>query len=201
MRIPIVVLSALTLAACAKAPASPAAPAAAAEAVPAETRAKADALAGTLLKELKGALEEEMAKGKPAETVEVCSVTAPAIAGRLSRESGWQVRRIGTRVRNPMLGMPDEWEQRALGELARRAAAGEKLDGMTHAEVVSEPSGKFVRYVRAIPLGAPCVACHGTTIAEPLRDALAAKYPHDRATGYAAGELRGAVSIKAPLAP
>jgi hypothetical protein len=29
-----------------------------------------------------------------------------AIASRLSRESGWQVKRVGTRVRNPLTGSP-----------------------------------------------------------------------------------------------
>ncbi len=173
------------------------------EPVPADVKAKAETVAGTLLTELKAALEAEMAKGKPAEAIEVCSEIAPAIAGRLSRENGWQVRRVGTRVRNPMIGMPDAWDQAALADFQRRAAAGETFDGMTRAEVVTEPSGKYLRFARAIPVGPPCLGCHGPaeTLAEPLKAALATRYPHDRATGYAMGELRGAVVIKAPIAP
>ena len=33
-----------------------------------------------------------------------------------------------------------------------------------------------------------------------VRDALAELYPGDRATGYQVGDLRGAVSVKIPLA-
>ena len=171
------------------------------EPVPADVRERAERVAGTLLAELKKALETEMAKGKPAEAITMCSEIAPSVAGRLSRENGWQVRRVGTRVRNPMLGLPDAWEQAALEEFRTRAAGGESLDGMTRVEVVTEPAGRYLRLARAIPVGAPCVACHGSpaSMAEPLKAALAATYPHDRATGYAAGELRGAVTVKAPL--
>lgn len=181
----------------APAPASTAAP----EPVPAQMRADADRVSTALLSELKAALEAEMAKGKPAEAIEVCSSIAPALAATKSRETGWQVRRVGTRVRNPLLGTPDAWEQRVLEDFRRRSAAGEALDGMTHAEVVSEPMGRYLRVMRAIPLGAPCVACHGAPagMSEPLRTAISKEYPHDAATGYAPGELRGAVSVKAPL--
>lgn len=192
-------LALVLLAGCAPKPSATPTPAGAEP--PAELRERAGRVAGTLLSELKAALEAEMAKGKPAEAIGVCSNLAPSIAGRLSRESGWQVRRVGTRVRNPLLGLPDAWEQSALDEFLARAKAGESLDDMTRAEIVEEPSGRYLRFARAIPVGAPCLACHGSpaTMAEPLKAALAATYPHDRATGYSAGELRGAVTVKAPL--
>jgi hypothetical protein len=43
-----------------------------------------------------------------------------------------------------------------------------------------------------------CLVCHGEAEAQPaaLREALASAYPHDRATGYAVGDLRGAFSLK-----
>lgn len=170
-------------------------------AVPESLRADAERVAGSLLSELKAALETEMAKGKPAEAIAVCSEIAPSLAAKKSRETGWQVRRVGTRVRNPLLGTPDAWEQGVLREFQRRAAAGEKLEAMMHAEVVVEPMGRYLRVMRAIPVGAPCVACHGQpeTMSAPLREALASTYPHDSATGYAPGELRGAVTVKVPL--
>ena len=165
------------------------------------TRQRADALAMTLLQELRTALESELTKGRPADAIRVCSEIAPAAAGRLSRESGWQVRRVGTRVRNPLLGMPDAWEQRALAEMARRAAEGERLEGMSVAEIVDEPGGRYARYARAIPVGAPCIACHGprATMSPALARALSESYPHDEAVDYAPGELRGAVTVKVPL--
>ena len=64
-------------------------------------------IAGAFVKELGAAMTREMAKGGPTEAIKVCVELAPEIAGRLSREQGWRVTRVGTRVRNPLLGMPD----------------------------------------------------------------------------------------------
>ena len=62
-------------------------------------RVEAAGIADRFQAELQGRLQQAMAAGGPVEAVRVCQVEAPAIASRLSRETGWQVRRIGTRVR------------------------------------------------------------------------------------------------------
>lgn len=40
--------------------------------------------------------------------------------------------------------------------------------------------------------------CHGpgNSIPDTVRAMLAARYPDDRATGYAVGDLRGAISVQ-----
>jgi hypothetical protein len=153
------------------------------------------------MQELVSALKKEMAAGRPAGAVSVCSDLAPTIAGRISRETGWRVTRVGTRVRNPLLGMPDAWEQRVLVDFEKRAAGGEDIDKMSYAEVVSEPSGKFFRYMKAIAVKNQCLVCHGPDeqIAPQVRAILKERYPHDRAINYKAGDLRGALSIKEPM--
>ncbi|MDA8168230.1 MAG: DUF3365 domain-containing protein [Nitrospiraceae bacterium] len=153
------------------------------------------------MQELGAAFRKEMAAGGPAGAVNVCSEVAPQIAGRISRETGWKVTRVGTRVRNPLLGMPDAWEQKVLREFEKRAARGENIDKMSYSQVVSEPDGKFFRYMKAIGMKPPCLACHGPEeqIAPSVRAILKERYPHDKATGYKAGDLRGAISIKEPL--
>ena len=50
----------------------------------------------------------------------------------------------------------------------------------------------------AIVTQPPCLVCHGGRIAEPVRPALREQYPADAATGFAVGELRGAVVIDWP---
>jgi len=67
-------------------------------------------------------------------------------------------------------------------------------------EVVEEPAGRYFRYLKAIPVQPPCLICHGTPemIAPAVRERLSADYPHDRATGYSLGQIRGAVTIKQP---
>ncbi len=152
-------------------------------------------------KELGGALKAELDRGGPSGAIGVCRDTAPAIANRLSLQNGWKVTRVGTRVRNPMIGTPDAWEQQVLADFQMRAAAGESLQNMSHAEVVAEPGGRYFRFMKPIPVQEVCLACHGDTaeIAESVRDALAQSYPHDQATNYRLGDLRGAFSIKQPL--
>jgi hypothetical protein len=72
---------------------------------------------------------------------------------------------------------------------------------MGYGEVVAEPSGRYLRFMKAIPVQAVCVACHGKpeNIAEQVRVALSEHYPHDQAVDYQVGDLRGAFSIKQPL--
>ena len=142
-----------------------------------------------------------MTKGGPVEAIKVCAELAPEIANRLSRENGWRVTRVGTRVRNPLLGMPDAWEQHVLEGFAARAAKGEALVGMGHGELVSEPDGEYYRFMKAIVVKPKCLLCHGTTetIPDSIKTMLKQRYPFDAATGYHVGELRGAVSIKQPL--
>lgn len=156
---------------------------------------------GAFLEELGEAMTREMTKGGPMETIKVCAELAPEIANRLSRENGWRVTRVGTRVRNPLLGMPDAWEQQVLEGFAARAAKGEMFAGMSHGEVVSEPGGQYYRFMKPIPIQPKCLLCHGPveTMPESIKTILKQHYPFDAATGYQAGDLRGAVSIKQPL--
>lgn len=166
-----------------------------------EREKAASEVAGVFLKELSEAMTREMTKGGPTEAIKVCAELAPEIAGRLSREQGWRVTRVGTRVRNPLLGMPDAWEQRVLAEFAERTAKGETYTDMTHHEVVTEPGGQYYRFMKPIAVQPQCLLCHGPleTIPGEIGAVLKKRYPFDKAVGYKAGELRGAVSIKQPI--
>jgi len=169
-----------------------------------ETAARADAAKQAVMafaKELSGALKAELDKDGPASAIGVCSDIAPAIANRISLEKGWKVTRIGTRVRNPMIGTPDAWEYQVLDEFQARAALGESYKHMSYSEVVTEPGGRYFRFMKAIPVQGVCLACHGEAeeISEPVRAALSVHYPHDQAVDYQVDDLRGAFSIKQPL--
>ncbi|GJL61601.1 MAG: hypothetical protein NPIRA04_02550 [Nitrospirales bacterium] len=161
----------------------------------------ANVVAGEFLKELGAALTAEMKKGGPTEAITMCTGLAPKIANRLSRGNGWRVTRVGTRVRNPLLGMPDAWEQEVLKQFSTRAKDGERFTEMTYSEVVSEPGGQYFRFMKPIGIQPKCLLCHGTPqqIPEAIQDMLNKHYPHDAATGYKVGDLRGAVSIKYPI--
>jgi hypothetical protein len=161
----------------------------------------ARATADQFLKKLGGALQTELKQGGPVPAIKVCRDIAPSIASELSLANGWKVTRVGTRVRNPLLGMPDAWEQNALKQFSDRAAKGEALKGMAVSEVVGTGNNQAFRFAMAIPAQEACLLCHGSPEQLPagVKAALASTYPHDRAVGYRAGDLRGAVSIIQPM--
>jgi hypothetical protein len=164
-------------------------------------QAAAKAATQQLVQQLGAKLKQEMAAGGAPAAIAVCRDAAPQIAGELSRANGWRVTRVSARVRNPMLGTPDAWEQGVLADFEKRVAQRENPADIARAEVVEEPSGRYFRFMKAIPVQAACLNCHGPAdkIADPVKAQLKTHYPLDRATGYSEGDLRGAVSIKQPL--
>lgn len=146
--------------------------------------------AGTAAKQLGGTLKarvvEELGRGGPAAAVKVCSAEAPALAAKIEAETGVKVGRSSTKLRNPANAGPD-WVQAWLAANAGRPAA----EVPPYEAVVD---GK-ARVIRPIAVEAVCLGCHGAVEAQPpeLRAELAARYPKDAATGYALGDLRGAL--------
>ncbi len=178
----------------AESPAAPMAPTAAAPAanpLAEEAKSLVKEFAGTL----KGELEAAMKAGGPTKAVSVCQARAPAIAADIAARSGWAVGRVSLKTRNPQLDTPDAWEQQALTRFDQRQAAGEPVDTMAFAEVVQSDGVKQFRFMKAIPTGEPCLACHGSSITPEVVAALDQAYPEDRARGYAVGDVRGAVSL------
>ena len=136
---------------------------------------------------LQAALQESLASGGPVAAIGVCGELAPQIASDLSRQSGAKVRRTSQRFRNPG-NAPDAWEARAL----------EQLESTNTSEIFEPDAFGGARYAKAIPTAAVCLACHGETLSPAIEAELAASYPHDRARGFNAGDLRGAFSISWP---
>lgn len=175
-------------------PAAPPAPTAAAPAanpLAEEAKSLVKEFAGTL----KGELEAAIKAGGPTKAVSVCQDRAPAIAKDIATRSGWEVGRVSLKTRNPQLDTPDAWEQQVLTRFDQRQAAGEPVDTMVFAEVVQSDGAKQFRFMKAIPTGEPCLACHGSSITPEVAAALDQAYPEDRARGYAVGDVRGAVSL------
>ena len=149
---------------------------------------------------LGGAMQKEMATGGPTAAIKVCKDLAPAITSDISLKTGMRVTRVSLKTRDPLLGSPDAWEQKVLIDFDVRAKKEDPAN-LEYAEVVTEPQGKFLRYMKAIPVQPVCLTCHGAleTLAPQVKERLSAEYPHDKATGYSAGQLRGAFSIKKTL--
>lgn len=162
-----------------------------------ETRA----IVGPFVKTLIEANKKAVMEGGPEAAIKVCKEVAPSMAGEVSRKNGIRLTRVSLKVRNPLLGTPDVWEQGQLKKFEDRLLKGEAPDTLEATEIVSEPAGKSFRYMKAIVLQPGCVACHGKPeeMSDSVKAQLGEGYPKDKATGYAAGQLRGAVSVKRPL--
>lgn len=145
-------------------------------------------------------LTAEIERGGPASAIAVCRDEAPRLARAASEQTGWNVRRVSLRERNPK-AMPDPWERAVLEDFDRRAAAGETPVTLERAEVVEHQGGKAMRYMRALPVIELCTQCHGTSdrISPAVSARLAELYPRDKGTGYSVGQIRGAVTISKPL--
>jgi hypothetical protein len=158
-------------------------------------------VANDLVSQIRGELTKELELSGPMRALIVCKYTVPEISSSLSRRTGWRVTRVALRPRNPALGAADAWEQKVLLDFERRVEKGEKPDGLELGEFVTEPGGRYYRYMKALPLGPLCLSCHGAPdkLTPNLKALLDTEYPNDRATGYSVGQVRGAVTIKRPL--
>jgi len=148
----------------------------------------------TLKKELQAGMQE----GGPVNAVSVCNLTAPAIASTYSARYGWEVGRTSLKVRNPV-NAPDAWERSVLETFEARKRAGEDPAKMEYHEVVRQDGAGELRYMKAIPTAALCLACHGEHVDSITKTRLETLYPDDRALGYRVGDIRGAFTITQPL--
>ncbi|MBX3690986.1 DUF3365 domain-containing protein [Dokdonella sp.] len=150
--------------------------------------ARAQAAMGDLGKRLKAALMAKMQDEGPIAAVDFCHLEAPKIAAAVSAEHGVAVGRTAARLRNPN-NAPVPWQAAVLDSFQHKADAGTAPGDLVHVE----RDGGSLRLARGIALEAPCLTCHGTHIAEPIRQAVAARYPADAATGFSEGDLRGVI--------
>lgn len=153
-----------------------------------------------VLTQIRTELVREMERTGPIRSIVVCKYSAPEMTSGVSRQTGMRVTRVSLKPRNRALGEPDPWEQQVLLDFEKRLAKGEKVEALETSEVVTEPAGRFFRYMKAIPVGQPCLACHGpvASMSEGVKAQLALEYPHDRAVNYDVGQVRGGVSVKRP---
>lgn len=140
-------------------------------------------------------LQEALANGGPVRAIEVCSVRAPEIADELSAATSWSVRRVSLKARNSERAIPDSWEQSMLEQFEIKQKGGSAMDALNGSDIVN---GEF-RYMQAQLAMPLCLTCHGSNLSADVSAALREHYPNDVATGYIAGDIRGAISLRFPL--
>lgn len=159
--------------------------------VTADERTRAAGIVAELKKSLVGALQGALAQGAPA-AIEACHTMAPGLAASLSRD-GIVVGRATRKPRNPK-NEASGWQAQALAHF-EPLHAEKKLAGATFA--LRLPDGRAA-YAEPLVIQELCLTCHGATLAPDVQAVLAAKYPGDKATGYALGDLRGVAWVELP---
>lgn len=150
---------------------------------------KGSALLAPFKRELKAALQAGLARG-PIEAIDACRVEAPEISKRLSHD-GVRVGRASRRLRNPANAAP-EWVLPIL-----EAYAEDDADRTPRTITLSDERSGYAEPILVQPL---CLTCHGPSLAPALAARIETLYPDDRATGYAAGDLRGVFWVEYPRA-
>jgi hypothetical protein len=154
-------------------------------------------VAMTLPPKLLVALQEEIARTGAEGAVSVCKDMAPKMAGEVSQQTGWKIKRVSLKARNDARAIPDAWEKAALEDFDKRAAAGEPPAKLEKGERI----GNEYRFVKALPVQGLCLSCHGPTeqLSPAIKAVLGQHYPNDKATGYSEGQIRGVISVRKSL--
>lgn len=149
----------------------------------------ADAFQVALQTELKTALKN----GGPIAAASVCKEAAPAIAHAQSEASGAEVVRVALHNRNPAATVSDDMRPH-YDALAKAPIVGGRP--ATRIWRSRGADGDRVNFMRAIPMQEqPCALCHGKDVAPDVANQIRALYPDDLATGFAPGDMRGAIVI------
>lgn len=159
---------------------------------PAES-ARAEQAMNELQRALLTRLTAAMTRGGPAAAVEVCRTDARTIAESVAKAQGLELGRTSHRLRNPA-NVPRAWARPTVEAAAGAKAAAERLRVFD--------LGDRVGVLRPIGTAEACTTCHGAAddVHRSIAATLAAAYPQDRATGFAAGDLRGWMWAEVPKA-
>jgi hypothetical protein len=135
-------------------------------------------------KALQARLGEAMAQGGPPAAIAACASDAPRIAAEVGAAAGVRLGRTSDRLRNDA-NAPPEWTRAPL-----LAATGRKGSDV---KPVAVDLGANLGVLLPISVGSACLGCHGpaASIQPKVKEALAARYPADRAVGYQEGDFRG----------
>lgn len=140
---------------------------------------------------LKKELMSAMQSGGPKKAVEVCHSRAPEIAEDIGKKTGWEIGRTSLKTRNEK-NTPSDAERAVLEEFEQRKNNGEALSTLEWWQENEEA----IAYMKAIPMKGMCASCHGSHVSPSLKQHINQFYPHDMATGFEVGDIRGAFTLK-----
>lgn len=136
-----------------------------------------------------------MKSAGPIKALSECNIQAMPIAEKNSSSSPWDIARTSLKVRNEN-NQADEWETQVLQLFEQRKADGEAIETMEYAETIKTAEKTIYRYMKPIPTTGLCLTCHGETLADEVSNKVKVLYPHDNATGFSLGDIRGAFTLQ-----
>lgn len=133
-------------------------------------------------------LTASIQKGGADHAVEFCNLNAMLLTDSISTHRKVSVQRLSDKNRNPENGLITQADKQAW----------DKIKSGKKAFVEQSEYGELYYYKPIMVAMPTCLKCHGgrTDIAESTRELISRKYPGDKATGYAMGDLRGMWKIK-----
>lgn len=158
-------------------------------------KTQADNIALQYVSTLKPQLKKAIRSGGFPNAVEICSSKAPEIATELSERTGWSIKRVSLKPRNKTNATPDVYEEKILKQFDHLEPENNRLENLVHYEVVDNQ----FRYLKAQQTEGLCLSCHGSAVSDEITEKIKKLYPHDIATGYSLGEIRGAISLSLDL--
>lgn len=162
-----------------------------------EKLAVGDQVSGQLFSQLISVLQTKIAADGAAAAIAYCRLEALPITKEVRQKFPQitSLRRTALRTRNPA-NKPDATDRTVLEEW-QEVWTNDSPPNPIVRKVDLKNGGKEIRYYRAVPTMATCLACHGSPsdLSAGVKAALRRDYPDDEATGFAEGDLRGAIVV------
>ena len=145
-------------------------------------------LGGTLKVQLQAAMKEDKS-GLTA--LAFCTSSANEITKEVNKKlpEYATVRRTSLKVRNNTVNAPDALDEKIMKAYEDDIAA--KTFSPKDFKVVKE--GDTTRVYKPLVTKDSCLKCHGSNIDAKITAALKSSFPHDKATGFKEGDIRGVI--------
>jgi hypothetical protein len=156
-----------------------------------------DQVSGQLFGQLMSVLQEKITSDGAEAAIAYCRLDALPITKDVGQKFPEikSLRRTALRNRNPS-NKPDSTDRTVLEEWQEAWTPGTPPKPVIR-KVDLKDGSKEIRYYRPVPTMATCLACHGSPadLSTEVKAALRRDYPEDEATGFAEGDLRGAIVV------
>ncbi len=130
----------------------------------------------------------------------VCHTRAMPVTSEVSEEHGMLLSRVSLKYRNPA-NAPNDWQARVLMEFEGRKKNGEAIANLSYSEVVEQDGARQFRFMKAIPVRAVCLTCHGSALHPICRPNSRSCTRTTRQPVFSSTDIRGAFVVVKDIAP